>query len=125
MASTHAPEPRNFAPHEPVNLAPPKYDPLGLDYFSKCDGKTSGYPTYVAVKGTVYDVTGKEAYGPGGPYHALAGRDASRALAKSSLQAGDIGGPWGDLDAKERSVLEDWVVFFSKRYNVVGTIPSS
>jgi len=36
---------------------------------------------YVAVKGCVYDVTPKKGlYGPGGSYHYLAGRDASRVL---------------------------------------------
>lgn len=34
-------------------------------------------------KGKVYDVSSKESfYGPNGPYHTFAGKDASRALAK-------------------------------------------
>ncbi len=29
---------------------------------------------------------------------------------------------WKDLDAKEQSTLNDWVTFFSKRYNIVGKV---
>lgn len=29
---------------------------------------------------------------------------------------------WQDLDDKEKGVLNDWVTFFSKRYNVVGVV---
>jgi membrane-associated progesterone receptor component len=58
-----------FAPKEPVQLAPPKDDPISLDYLSKCNGEPShraqfpcdllnytqsgendGYPTLVAIK---------------------------------------------------------------------------
>lgn len=29
---------------------------------------------------------------------------------------------WEDLDDKEKSTLNDWITFFSKRYNVVGLV---
>jgi len=29
---------------------------------------------------------------------------------------------WQDLEDKEKGVLNDWVTFFSKRYNVVGVV---
>lgn len=43
-------------------------------------------PIYVAVKGQVFDMSfgGRLFYGPGGPYHFLAGKDGSRPLAKVS-----------------------------------------
>lgn len=43
-------------------------------------------PIYVAVKGTVFDMSfgGLMFYGQGGPYHFLAGNDGSRPLAKVS-----------------------------------------
>jgi len=78
----------SFEPKTKVELDPPKDDVISLDYLSKCDGKlhlariaqrphilmspTTGtnpdYPTYVAIKGTVFDVSGNKAYGPEGSY---------------------------------------------------------
>ncbi|URD88331.1 Cytochrome b5-like Heme/Steroid binding domain [Musa troglodytarum] len=45
------------------------------------------YPLLMAIKGQVYDVTQSTMfYGPGGPYALFAGKDASRALAKTSFE---------------------------------------
>ena len=37
---------------------------------------------YLALKNIVFDVSSSDFYKPGGPYHVLAGHDASVALAK-------------------------------------------
>ncbi|CAM1500688.1 Fc.00g098500.m01.CDS01 [Cosmosporella sp. VM-42] len=52
----------------------------------------------------------------------FAGKDASRALGKTSTKAEDVSADWSDLDDKEKGVLNDWITFFSKRYNVVGVV---
>jgi hypothetical protein len=52
----------------------------------------------------------------------FAGKDASRALGKTSTKAEDVSPEWRDLDDKEKQTLEDWITFFSKRYNVVGIV---
>ncbi|CAM9670941.1 unnamed protein product, partial [Heterosigma akashiwo] len=85
----------------------------------------SGRPILVGVAGRVYDVSfgGWQFYGEGAPYHLFAGRDASRALARLSFAAADLGSPeLGDLGEKERGVLADWERTFArkKRYPVVG-----
>ncbi|KAI4192202.1 MAG: hypothetical protein LQ346_004425 [Caloplaca aetnensis] len=72
--------------------------------------------------GTVFDVSGNTAYAPEGAYHIFAGKDASRALALSSLRAEDCRPDWDDLADKEKQVLNDWFTFFSKRYNIVGQV---
>lgn len=92
--------------------------------------------------GTVFDVTGNKSYAPGAGYHCtldciipikllakdmdpisvFAGKDASRALAKTSLKEEDCSPRWEDLDEKEKGTLKDWFTFFSKRYNVVGKV---
>lgn len=52
----------------------------------------------------------------------FAGKDASRALASSSLKPEDCVPEWQDLDDMEKTVLEEWYTFFSKRYNIVGKV---
>ncbi|KAL2202696.1 cytochrome b5 [Sarocladium strictum] len=110
-----------FEPKTAVQLDPPKDDPISLAELAKADG-TDGNKCYVAIKGKVYDVTGNKAYQPGGSYNVFAGKDASRALGKTSTKAEDVSPDWQDLDEKEKSTLNDWVTFFSKRYNVIGVV---
>ncbi|KAG6013272.1 hypothetical protein E4U43_007381 [Claviceps pusilla] len=43
------------------------------------DGRDPSKPLYLAINGTIYDVSnGRRMYGPGGSYHFFAGRDAAR-----------------------------------------------
>ncbi|KAI9828593.1 MAG: hypothetical protein M1826_005975 [Phylliscum demangeonii] len=98
----------------------PKDDPISLAELAKCDGSSG--TTYVAIKGHVFDVTGNKSYMVDGPYHVFAGKDASRALAMSSVKPEDVRPDWADLGAKEKGVLEEWFNFFSKRYNIVGKV---
>ncbi|KAK7220483.1 hypothetical protein V2G26_008486 [Clonostachys chloroleuca] len=110
-----------FEPKAPVNLDPPKDDPISLAELAKANG-AEGQKCYVAIKGKVYDVTGNKAYQPGGSYHVFAGKDASRALGKSSVKPEDVSANWQDLPDGEKKVLDDWITFFSKRYNIVGRV---
>ncbi|KAF2277340.1 cytochrome b5 [Westerdykella ornata] len=115
-----------FEPKEPVQLAPPKDDPITLEYLAKCDGTNEGYPTYVAIKGTVFDVSGKDTYAPGKSYHVFAGKEPNRALALSSLKEEDAQrSDYDDLPDDKKKVLDDWYTFFSKRYNQVGKVQRS
>ncbi|KAK4505798.1 hypothetical protein PRZ48_003763 [Zasmidium cellare] len=44
------------------------------------DGSNESLPIYLALNGTIFDVTaGQRIYAPGGPYNVFAGRDATRA----------------------------------------------
>ncbi|KAI0784721.1 progesterone binding protein [Abortiporus biennis] len=108
---------------ERTDLAPPKDDPFTLQQLKEFDGSTPDKAIYVAIKGTVFDVTHKrDTYGPGGSYHIFAGKDASKALGKSSLKDEDAIADYSDLPPSEMKVLNDWHSFFSKRYNVVGKV---
>lgn len=98
---------------------------------TKANNKTpEGYataPIYMAAKGKVYDMSfgGVVFYGKGGGYAKFAGRDASRALAKMSLEEADLDNPdISDLTEKERKVLDDWVRKFedARKYPVVGKL---
>lgn len=52
----------------------------------------------------------------------FAGRDASRALAQSSLKEDQCRPDWYDLTDDQKKVLSDWYTFFSKRYNIKGKV---
>ena len=55
-------------------------------------------------------------------FSVFAGKDASRALAQSSLKPEECRPDWEDLTDEQKKVLADWVTYFSKRYNVVGKV---
>ncbi|KAF8333458.1 cytochrome b5-like heme/steroid binding domain-containing protein [Cantharellus anzutake] len=106
-----------------TDLAPPKDDPITLDELKQFDGSQPGKPIYLAIKGTVFDVSDKpHIYGPTGSYHIFAGKDGSRGLGKSSLKPEDAVSDWSTLEDSEIKVLNQWYDFFSKRYNIVGKV---
>lgn len=84
---------------------------------------------YIAVKGTVYDVSASRAfYGPSGPYTNFAGNDASRGLAKNSFESDVIRkldepiDDLADLTDAEKVALDDWETMFKTKYPVVGKL---
>lgn len=87
-------------------------------------------PVYLAVRGRVFDVTsGRNFYGPGGPYANFAGRDASRGLACGSFDedmlTADLDGPLDtldDLDAEQLDAMRGWEERFEEKYLVVGKL---
>lgn len=40
----------------------------------------------------------------------------------TSTKVEDVRPEWKDLPDKEKGVLNDWIKFFSNRYNVVGVV---
>ncbi|KAG9557886.1 cytochrome b5, partial [Aureobasidium melanogenum] len=51
------------------------------------DGSDASKPVYIALNGTIYDVSaGRHVYGPGGSYNFFAGRDATRAFITGCFQ---------------------------------------
>lgn len=59
---------------------------------------------------------------PGGGYSSFAGREASRALAKMSLQADDCNGELDDLSPRELKALQEWEEKLVGKYHVVGKV---
>ncbi|KAL7628842.1 Dihydrodipicolinate synthase [Parahypoxylon ruwenzoriense] len=90
----------------------------------------NGMPVYLAVRGRVFDVTsGRNFYGPGGPYENFAGRDASRGLACHSFDEDmltkDLDGPLDKLEGlgpEEIESLLGWEERFLSKYLVVGKL---
>ncbi|KAG6827169.1 hypothetical protein H0H92_012905 [Tricholoma furcatifolium] len=98
------------------DLAPPKEDPYTTEELARYNGTNDavGNKIYVAIKGTIFDVTKKaDVYGPGKSYSVFAGKDGSRGLGMSSLKPEDAVADWSTLDEKDAKVLDDWFAFFS------------
>ncbi|QSZ35616.1 hypothetical protein DSL72_008486 [Monilinia vaccinii-corymbosi] len=69
------------AKKEPISIS--QNGPLQLTDadLPRYDGTNPELPIYLALNGTIYDVTaGRRHYGPGGSYHFFAGVDATRAF---------------------------------------------
>ncbi|XP_066257394.1 membrane-associated progesterone receptor component 1 [Euwallacea similis] len=91
----------------------------------KYDGVQEDGRVLIAVNGRVYDVTkGKRFYGPGGPYAAFAGRDASRGLATFNVTAGedDQYDDLSDLSTMEMESVKEWETQFNEKYEYVGRL---
>ncbi|XP_020288267.1 membrane-associated progesterone receptor component 1 [Pseudomyrmex gracilis] len=95
-----------------------------IEELTKYDGKGPDGRILVAVNGSVYDVTrGAKFYGPGGPYEAFAGKDASRALATFAVDAAtDKYDDLSDLNTTEMSSIKEWEEQFNERYDYVGKL---
>ncbi|KAE8222296.1 hypothetical protein CF319_g4480 [Tilletia indica] len=105
---------------------PPKDDPFTPSELSKFNGTDPSQPVYVAVKGTIFDVSERrEMYEPGKGYSIFAGKDGSRGLGMSSLKPDDAVADYSTLDDKQMKVLDDWLAYYTKRYNIVGKLVSS
>ncbi|KAG5682978.1 hypothetical protein PVAND_012292 [Polypedilum vanderplanki] len=89
------------------------------------DGNQPDGRVLVAVNGKVYDVTkGKRFYGPGGPYAAFGGKDASRGLATFSVTANDNNeyDDLSDLSPTEMDSVKEWEMQFKEKYDFVGRL---
>ncbi|OWF46987.1 neudesin-like [Mizuhopecten yessoensis] len=86
------------------------------------DGRDSSKHLLMAVRGVVFDVSeGKDFYGPGAGYHALAGRDASRAIALWSLEEKDMVHDLSGLSDDSLKGLDDvFIGTYKKKYPVIG-----
>ncbi|KAL7411467.1 progesterone binding protein [Mrakia frigida] len=105
------------------DLAPPLSTPYTPAQLAVFNGVPEGQKIYVAIKGTIFDVSAKpEMYGPGKSYNVFAGRDASKALGMSSVKIEDATADYSSLSEKELGTLQSWFTFFEKRYNVVGKV---
>ncbi|KAI8825202.1 cytochrome b5-like heme/steroid binding domain-containing protein [Fimicolochytrium jonesii] len=105
------------------NLGPEGTESFTPAQLAQFDGKDESKPVYIAIRGVVFDcTTGRSMYGPGGSYGIFAGKDASRALAKSSLKAEDVVADIQGLTEKEVETLEQWETFYRKKYPVVGRL---
>nr|AXY94857.1 membrane-associated progesterone receptor component 1-like protein [Galleria mellonella] len=88
------------------------------------DGTRPDGRVLLAVNTVIFDVTkGKRFYGPGGPYSAFAGRDATRGLATGQVASSDK--DWddvSDLSPDEVASAKEWEEQFREKYDIVGRL---
>lgn len=103
----------------PVNLT--------ISELSRYDGTNKRFPIYVAINGQVFDVSASPSvYGPSGPYHGVAGKDAARVFVTGCFRKPDeFTYDLRGLDEEEVSRdLKSWQEFFMnhKKYWHVGVV---
>ncbi|CAG9791783.1 unnamed protein product [Diatraea saccharalis] len=88
------------------------------------DGNQPDGRVLVAVNGWIFDVTrGRRFYGPGGPYAAFGGKDASRGLATFSVTSSDKEyDDLSDLNSMEMESVKEWEAQFREKYDLVGRL---
>ena len=102
-----------------------------LLYFDgKPDKDGDDKPVYLSVNGIVFDMsTGRNFYGPGGPYEAFAGHECGVALAKMSFDKEHLDNLEGcaKLNFGEKTELDNWIEKFQyyRNYPIVGRLVAS
>ncbi|VVC92259.1 unnamed protein product [Leptidea sinapis] len=88
------------------------------------DGNQPDGRVLVAVNGWIFDVTkGRRFYGPGSPYAAFGGTDASRGLATFSVTSSDKEyDDLSDLNSVEMDSVKEWEAQFREKYDLVGRL---
>ena len=83
-------------------------------------------PILLAADGDVFNVArARQFYGPGGEYHAFAGRDATRFLARNSVEPESAAQAARPLSAAESAALALWLFSFRAKYDVVGRLATA
>ncbi|KAK6466013.1 cytochrome b5-like heme/steroid binding domain-containing protein [Scheffersomyces coipomensis] len=104
-----------------------QYVNLTLDELAIYDGTNPNVPIYVAVNGSVFDVSSSpKIYGPKGTYHKLSGKDSARVFVTGCFQKDDeFTYDLRGLDETEiENDISQWKHFFedSDKYWYVGTV---
>ncbi|XP_063844443.1 membrane-associated progesterone receptor component 1-like [Scylla paramamosain] len=110
-------------PQEPP-IPKMKRQDMTLEQLRQYDGKGEYGRVCVGVNGKIFDVTrGKKFYGPGGPYAAFGGRDATRALATFSVD--DVKEDYddlSDLSSMQMDSVREWEIQFTEKYEYIGKL---
>uniref|UniRef100_A0A0N5C3G9 Cytochrome b5 heme-binding domain-containing protein n=1 Tax=Strongyloides papillosus TaxID=174720 RepID=A0A0N5C3G9_STREA len=85
------------------------------------DGSRPSKPTCLAILGRIYDVSrGSKHYSPGGAYHSLAGKDATRAFVTGDFTEEGLVDHLDGLSDQDLLGIYDWIKFYEREYKLVG-----
>lgn len=99
----------------------PKQDFFSTAELALYDGTDPEKPIVLAAGGRVFNVSaGRRYYGEGGVYHSLAGKDATRLLAKGILEE-SVEEAKAPLTFAEELTLRDWREHFAMKYDTLGS----
>ncbi|XP_038213571.1 membrane-associated progesterone receptor component 1-like [Zerene cesonia] len=117
----------HFETVEPVSIPRPMpklRQDMTVAELKKYDGTNEEGRVLLAVNGIIFDVTkGKRFYGPGGPYAAFAGKDATRGLATGEVATSDKEyDDVSDLTPDEVASAKEWEDQFREKYDIVGKL---
>ncbi|CAN0350866.1 unnamed protein product [Pylaiella littoralis] len=104
---------------------PPPPRNFTIEQLHEFDGRDEATPSYVALRGEVFDVSSKpEHYKKGGGYHLFAGHDASYSLALGSLDPADLDKSCSELNVMENDTLDGWVEKYKhySGYPIIGKV---
>ena len=115
---------KSVAPDSPGYIAPREM--WTLEELSPFDGRGSDDgPILLAADGLVFNVArGRNFYGPGGEYEVMAGTDATRYLARNSVESETEAEAASPLNLAQRGALATWVFSLKSRYDIVGKLAS-
>lgn len=93
-----------------------------IEEIRQFDGGNPGDPIFLLCRGNIFDVSSREdLYGISGPYNYMAGRDASRILAKMARKGQETETvSLDDLSETELKTLQQWEDKFRQQYPIVG-----
>ena len=113
-----------ISPDSPAYVRPQEcWTPSELARFAG-DLREDG-PILVAVDGLVYNVaSARHLYGPGGEYEVMAGTDATRSLARNSIEPENPEQARAALNLAQRASLAAWKAVFARKYDAVGRLVS-
>mmetsp|Transcript_46541 Transcript_46541/g.76719 ORF Transcript_46541/g.76719 Transcript_46541/m.76719 type:complete len:155 (-) Transcript_46541:38-502(-) len=103
---------------------PRRKEPWTAEELKRYDGAMDEEgPILLACDGVVFNVwRSSHFYAPGCEYHILAGRDATRLLAKNKLEEETEEEAQQELTLAERASLQAWLLKFKSKHEVVGTL---
>ncbi|KAM4727146.1 neuferricin [Anableps anableps] len=106
---------------ESQNITPARL--LSRSELSLYDGEKGSRGLYLAILGQVFDVhKGHKHYGPGGAYHAMAGKDASLAFVTGDFTKRGLIDDVSSLSPLQVVALYDWQAFYQRQYQHIGLV---